>query len=110
MISDVMRFELIRLLEENPEMSQRDVARELGISLGKTNYCLRALIHKGWIKAANFKNSRNRIAYMYQLTPHGIEEKARLTLRYLKIKMQEYETLRVEIEQLRRDAERETLR
>lgn len=104
-ISDETRYELIRLLESNPEMSQRDVARKLGMSLGKTNYCLKALIHKGWIKAANFKNSRNRIAYMYQLTPRGIEAKAKLTMRYLNIKMREYEALRLEIEQLRREAE-----
>lgn len=107
MTADETRYELIRLLETNPEMSQRDVARKLGISLGKTNYCLRALIHKGWIKAANFKNSRNRVAYMYKLTPRGIEEKANLTLRYLQIKIREYETLRVEIERLRSEAERE---
>ena len=109
-ISDETRYELIRLIESNPEMSQRDVARQLGISLGKTNYCLRALIRKGWIKAANFKNSRNRIAYMYQLTPRGLEEKAKLTMRYLQIKKREYEALRVEIEQLRREAEGEESR
>jgi EPS-associated MarR family transcriptional regulator len=106
MTAEETRYELIRLLETNPEMSQRDVARKLGISLGKTNYCLRALILKGWIKAANFKNSRNRVAYMYKLTPRGIEEKAKLTLRYLQIKVREYETLRVEIERLRSEAER----
>ena len=105
MISDETRYELIRLLEANPEMSQRDVARELGISLGKTNYCLRALIQKGLIKAANFKNSQNRTAYIYLLTPRGIEEKAKLTLRFLQIKMREYETLRVEIKQLQREVE-----
>ncbi len=105
MISDETRYELIRLLEANPEMSQRDVARELGISLGKTNYCLRALMQKGLIKAANFKNSQNRTAYMYLLTPRGIEEKAKLTLRFLQIKMHEYETLRVEIKQLQREVE-----
>lgn len=88
-------------------MSQRDMARELGISLGKANYCLRALIQKGWIKADNFKNSRNRTAYMYLLTPRGIEEKARLTLRFLQIKVREYETLRIEIEQLQREADRQ---
>ena len=108
MISDETRYELIRLLESNPDMSQRDVAKTLGISLGKTNYCLRALIRKGWIKAANFTNSRNRKAYMYQLTPRGVEEKAKLTMRYLQIKMREYESLRVEIEELRREAERES--
>jgi EPS-associated MarR family transcriptional regulator len=105
MISDEMRYEIIRLLEANPEMSQRDVARELGISLGKANYCLRALVERGWIKVANFKNSENRTAYLYLLTPRGIEAKANLTLRFLQRKMREYETLRVEIEQLRRETE-----
>ena len=108
MASEKTRYELIQLLESNPEMSQRDLARELGISLGKTNYCLRALIRKGWIKAANFKNSRNRAAYMYLLTPRGIEEKAKLTVRFLQMKVREYETLRVEIEQLQRETERQS--
>jgi len=105
MSSDETHFQLIRLLEANPRMSQRDVARELGISLGKTNYCLQALIAKGWVKATDFRNSKNRIAYTYLLTPRGIEEKARLTLRFLKIKMAEYETLRGEIERLQRESE-----
>lgn len=105
MTSDETHYQLIRLLEANPEMSQRDVARELGISLGKTNYCLQALITKGWVKATNFRNSKNRIAYVYLLTPQGIEEKAKLTLRFLKIKIAEYETLRGEIERLQREAE-----
>lgn len=105
MIPDEMRYKLMRLLEASPEMSQRDVARELGISVGKVNYCLRALIRKGWVKAANFKNSQNRTAYMYLLTPRGIEEKARVTMRFLQAKMREYETLRAEIEQIRREAE-----
>lgn len=107
MVPDETRYELIHLLEANPKMSQRDMARELGISLGKTNYCLRALIRKGWIKAANFKNSQNRTAYMYLLTPHGIEEKAKLTLRFLQTKVREYEALRVEIEHLQREAKRQ---
>lgn len=96
-------YKLMRVLEANPEISQRDVARELGISLGKVNYSLRALMKKGWIKATNFKNSNNKAAYMYLLTPRGIEEKASLSVRFLKIKMQEYERLRVEIEEMRRE-------
>ena len=107
--NDETRYELIHLLEKNPDMSQRDMARELGISLGKTNYCLQALIKKGWIKAANFKNSLNRTTYMYLLTPRGIEEKAKLTRQFLKIKMREYETLRDQIEQLRMESERQRL-
>jgi len=96
---------MMRLIESNPEMSQRDVAKALSMSLGKVNYCLQALISKGSIKATNFKNSHNKAAYMYFLTPRGIEEKASLAVRFLKIKMREYEELRAEIEQARRDAE-----
>ena len=96
-------YKVMRLLEANPEMSQRDVARALGVSLGKVNYCLQALIRKGWIKAANFKNSHNKAAYMYLLTPRGVEQKGRLTVQFLKTKMHEYETLRMEIEQMRRE-------
>jgi EPS-associated MarR family transcriptional regulator len=104
-LSDEMRYKMMRVLESNPGMSQRDVARELGISLGKVNYCLQSLMRKGWIKAANFKNSQNKAAYMYLLTPRGLEQKASLAVQYLQIKMREYETLRAEIEQMRREAE-----
>jgi EPS-associated MarR family transcriptional regulator len=100
-----MRYKVMRLLESNPALSQRDVARELGISLGKVNYCLQALVRKGWIKATNFKNSHNKAAYMYLLTPRGLEEKGRLTVQFLVIKVREYEKLRIEIEQMRREAE-----
>lgn len=99
-----VHYKLMRLLEANPEMSQRDIARELGISLGKANYCLRALIRKGWIKASNFTNSHNKAAYMYLLTPRGIEQKASLTVRFLQAKMHEYEALRAEIEQMQLEA------
>lgn len=104
MLEEEVRYKLLRLLAANPELSQRDVARELGISLGKVNYCLRALVRKGWIKASRFTNSRNKAAYMYLLTPRGIEEKFRVTFKFLRIKLREYETLRDEIEQIRRDA------
>jgi EPS-associated MarR family transcriptional regulator len=104
-MSDDTHFRLMRLIEAHPEMSQRDVARELGISLGKVNYCLRALMRKGWVKASNFKNSQNKAAYIYLLTPRGIEQKARLTVEYLRIKMHEYERLKLEIEQIRSEAD-----
>lgn len=103
--TDETRYKLMRLLDANPGMSQRDFARELSISVGKVNYCLQALARRGWIKAANFKNSQNKAAYMYLLTPRGIEQKAELTVRFLKVKLREYEALRVEIEQMRREAE-----
>lgn len=98
-----VHYKLMCMLEANPEMSQRDIARELGISLGKVNYCLRALVQKGWIKVSNFTNSQNKAAYMYLLTPRGIEEKASLTLRFLQTKTKEYEALRREIQQMRRE-------
>lgn len=104
MLSDEMRLKLMRLLEANPSASQREVAREFGISVGKVNYCLQALVQRGWVKANRFRNSRNKSAYRYLLTPRGIEAKAALTVRFLRIKMHEYETLRTEIEQLRREA------
>jgi EPS-associated MarR family transcriptional regulator len=105
MVTDEIHYKLMRLLEANPKLSQRDVARELGVSLGKVNYCLRALTRKGWIKATNFKNSNNKAAYMYLLTPHGLEQKTSLALRFLRSKMREYEELRAEIKQMRREAE-----
>jgi MarR family transcriptional regulator, temperature-dependent positive regulator of motility len=71
------------------------------VSLGKTNYCLRSLIEKGWIKASNFKNSKKKMAYVYLLTPRGIEEKAGMTLRFLRRKMSEYEALKMEIDELK---------
>jgi EPS-associated MarR family transcriptional regulator len=103
--NDETHYKLMRLIEANPGMSQRDVARALGISLGKVNYCVGALLSKGWIKATNFKNSHNKAAYMYLLTPRGIDEKARFAVRFLKIKLGEYERLRLEIEQMRSEAE-----
>jgi EPS-associated MarR family transcriptional regulator len=95
----------MRLLQANPEMSQRDVARQLGISVGKVNYSLRALVGRGWVKVNNFKNSQNKLAYKYLLTPRGMEEKSRLTIRFLRAKMDEYENLKMEIEQIRREAD-----
>ena len=102
-MSTQMHYKLMRLLEEKPGMSQRDAARELGVSLGKINYCLRALMGRGWVKAANFKNSQNKAAYLYVLTPTGIAGKASLAVEYLKDKVCEYEALHIEIEQMRRE-------
>ena len=94
---------LLRLLEARPELSQRDLARELRTSLGKINYCLNALIDKGLVKARNFRNSRNKLGYAYLLTPRGIDSKATIAVQFLKRKMAEYETLKIEIEQLQRE-------
>jgi EPS-associated MarR family transcriptional regulator len=96
-------YRLFRLIEENPEMSQRELAKAMGVSLGKTNYCLKGLIDKGWLKARNFKNSNNKIAYAYVLTTNGLREKTRITARYLKRKAGELESLKSEIEKLRQE-------
>jgi EPS-associated MarR family transcriptional regulator len=86
-------------------MSQRELAKVLGVSLGKTNYCIKALLDKGFIKVQNFRNSNNKLAYAYLLTPLGVEQKARMTMEFLKIKMREYERLRAEIAELKRESE-----
>jgi EPS-associated MarR family transcriptional regulator len=96
-------FRLLRLLEARPDLSQRDLARELGTSLGKVNYCLNALIDKGLVKVRNFRNSRNKLAYAYLLTPRGIDSKTTIAVQFLKRKMAEYEMLKAEIEQLKRE-------
>jgi EPS-associated MarR family transcriptional regulator len=106
MLSDEIRYKMLHLLQENPQLSQRDVARKLGLSLGMANYCLKALVSSGWVKARNFKNSRNRIAYMYLLTPGGVEEKAGAMARFLQRKQREYKELRLEIERIRKDSGR----
>ena len=103
MLNDEIRHKIFRIFEENPEINQRTLADLLGISLGKTNYCIQALIEKGWIKVNNFKNSNNKLAYVYLLTPTGIEEKAVLTVSYLKRKIEEYEELKKEIEELSKE-------
>jgi EPS-associated MarR family transcriptional regulator len=103
MLTDEVRYKLLRILQANPELSQRQVARELGVSLGKTNYCLKALIEKGLVKATNFRSHENKLLYTYYLTPRGLEEKARVTVRFLQRKVREYEALQVEIEQIRND-------
>lgn len=94
---------LLRLLEARPDLSQRDLARELGTSLGKINYCLNALIDKGLVKVRNFRNSRNKLGYAYLLTPRGIDRKAKITVQFLNRKIAEYEALKIEIEQLQRE-------
>ena len=107
MLTDETRYKLLRMLEANPEASQRDLAQALGISVGKVNYSLNALIERGWLKAKNFKNNKNKRAYMYYLTPRGFEEKARVTMRFFRQRLAEYEALSAEIEALRREATRE---
>jgi len=103
-LNDENRYKLLKLLHENPEMNQREIASALGLSLGKANFCLRALIEKGWIKVGNFSRSSNKKAYVYLLTLRGIEEKAEVTKQFLARKQQEYEDLKVVIEELQNEA------
>ena len=98
-----MHFRVLKFLEDNPDLSQRDLADRLGVSNGKLNYCLNALIDKGLVKLGNFAQSKHHFGYAYLLTPAGIAEKAALTGRFLKRKMAEYEALQAEIEALRDD-------
>ncbi len=106
MLDETTHYGLLKTLEENPGLSQRDLAKKLGISLGKVNFCLKALVTKGSVKINNFRSSDNKLAYAYLLTPHGIEEKARITVEFLKYKIQEYERLKKEIEELQQEAAR----
>ncbi len=109
MFDDTTSYDLLKTLEGNPSLSQRDLAKRLGISLGKVNFCLNALVEKGCLKVNNFRNSGNKLSYAYLLTPRGVEEKARITVYFLKYKMQEYERLRAEIAELRHEAEQKGL-
>ena len=103
MLTDEYRYKILKLVSDRPEISQRELAQQLGISLGRVNFCLKALIDKGLVKTSNFRNHKNKLAYMYLLTPHGLKEKAAITVRFLKWKMQEYEALQQEIQALRQE-------
>ncbi|SEL05499.1 MarR family EPS-associated transcriptional regulator [Ectothiorhodospira marina] len=95
-----IQYRLLRLLQDNPQLTQRDLAAELGVSVGSTHYSLKALIDKGWVKANNFAQSGQKQRYLYQLTPTGITRKARLTREFLQRKRAEHEAIRQEIEAL----------
>ncbi|MBK7354721.1 MarR family EPS-associated transcriptional regulator [Propionivibrio sp.] len=103
MLNDDLRYKLLKLLAEEPQISQRDLARRLSISVGKANYCLSALVEKGLVKINNFRKANNKLAYAYLLTPRGIEEKTQITVSFLQRKMREYGDLQREIEVLRRE-------
>jgi len=102
-LDEETRFRLLRLLQANPELSQRQLAEALGVSVGKVNYSLRALLEKGLVKVRNFRDSNNKLAYAYYLTPKGAEAKVRATADFLKRKMHEYELIQREIEDLKRE-------
>ncbi len=107
MINNALRYQILKHLQDNPNLSQRNLAKCLGISVGKVNYCIKGLIEKGWIKAHNFKNSNNKLAYAYILTPSGIEEKAKVTMQFLKSQVQKYYELKQEIEELRKEVQKQ---
>lgn len=98
-----LRFRILKLIEQNPELNQRELAQALGVSLGKTNYVLKALVGKGMVKLENFNKSQNKLGYAYLLTPMGIAEKSKLTMAFLKRKTQEYELLKAEVENLQKE-------
>ena len=102
-IQDEARFQILRLLHENPELNQRELSERVGVSLGAVNYCLKSLAELGFVKVVNFASSRNKLGYAYLLTPSGIAEKVRLTGRFLATKKAEYQALRVEIDALSRE-------
>ena len=97
-------FRVLRILQSSPDLTQREIAQLLGVSTSGLNYCLNALIDKGWVKVHNFSESKNKFGYVYLLTPIGITEKAALTGRFLQRKLLEYEALRFEIESLSDEA------
>jgi EPS-associated MarR family transcriptional regulator len=103
-LTDEYRYRILKLLAADPHASQRRIADELGISLGRVNFCLQALIEKGLVKVNNFRSSTNKRAYLYLLTPKGIEEKAVVTARFLRRKLDEYEALKRDLEDLQREA------
>lgn len=100
-MSEQRQLHAMRLLEANPKMTQRELAEALGVSLGAANYCLKALVEKGWVKLENFQNNSRKLGYLYLLTPRGIAAKTTLTARFLRRKLLEYEALKAEIEQLK---------
>ncbi|MBU2755327.1 MarR family EPS-associated transcriptional regulator [Acidithiobacillus sp. CV18-2] len=104
-LDDVTHYQILKILTEHPAYTQREIAAAMGLSLGKTNFCLNALIDKGLVKVGNFRRNRDKRVYAYLLTPQGIEDKARMTIHFLQRKMAEYDALKTEIESLRREVQ-----
>lgn len=100
MLSDEISYKLLKILENNPSINQRELSREMNISLGKVNYCLKSLISRGMVKARNFYTNSNKRAYSYLLTPTGIKQKSIITARFLKQRIDEYESLKQQIVEL----------
>jgi len=106
-LPDELRYKLLKRLKQNPDISQRELAEVIGISLGKTNYCIKALIDAGWVKVGNFAQSQQKLGYAYFLTPKGIREKAEVTVRFLKQKQIQFEQLEHEIIALKQEAKKQ---
>ena len=104
-----IHYRLLKVLSQDPQLGQRDMAKRMGISLGKVNYCISELAAKGWIKITRFRSAKNKIPYTYLLTPKGLEEKGRLTLRFLKRKLSEYEEIKKQIRELHYEVEEDGL-
>jgi len=94
-------LKVLRILEANPDINQRELAAAVGVSLGKLNFCLKALMERGFVKAQNFRNNQNKLSYYYLLTPRGVAAKAEITARFLRRKLAEYEALKSEIDSLK---------
>ena len=107
MTNQELEYRALKILEQQPELTQRQLSEALGVSLGKTNYILKSLIDVGWVKLDNFQRSDNKWGYAYLLTPTGVAEKAAITLRFLKRKKQEYDNLQLEIAQLKKEVQRQ---
>lgn len=104
-LHDESHLKVLRLIQANPNIGQREMAEAIGISLGKVNFCLHALVDKGHVKVQNFRNNQNKLSYSYLLTPSGLVAKGALTVRFLKRKMVEYEELKAEYEAMQLDGD-----
>ena len=109
MINQELEYRVLKILEHQPDLTQRQLSEALGVSLGKTNYLLKSLIDVGWIKLDNFQKSNDKWGYSYLLTPKGVTEKTAITIRFLKRKKQEYNDLQLEIAQLQREIQQQNL-
>ncbi len=107
MINQELEYRALKILEQKPDLTQRQLSEALGVSLGKTNFLLKSLIDVGWVKLDNFQRSDNKLGYAYLLTPMGVAEKAAITLRFLKRKQQEHNDLQLEIARLQREVQQQ---
>jgi len=104
-----IRYRLLKILAREPQLGQREMAKRMGISLGKVNFCVSELADKGWIKVTRLKSARKKIPYIYMLTPKGLEEKGKLTVRFLKRKVSEYEEIKMQISEIYQEVKHEAL-